>query len=53
MHSVLEVISLMQDLMKYDRLGKNCNGSDACLVTLLKMIKIGLVTCLTSVVDRS
>ena len=45
--------SLMQAMLKDDRLRKTRTGSAACLVPLPKMITIVLVTCLPSVVDSS
>ena len=50
---VLELILLMKDLVKADRLGKKWNASAACLVPMLKMRKIVSVTCLSSVVGTS
>ena len=49
MHYVLEVILPTQDLEKGDELGKIWNGSAASLVSMMKIITIGLGTCLPSV----
>ena len=49
MHYVLEVILPTQDLYKVDELGKTWNGSAASLVSMMKIITIGLGTCLPSV----
>ena len=48
--SILEVISLMQALVKADSLSKNSNGRAAYLVPLMKMRTIILVTFFPSVV---